>query len=233
MTRWNNEDAYDAAVRVASQNFAVPFELIKAVIAQESRFNPNAVRTEAALADKSAGLMQVLYSTAKGEGFTGTFQELFDPLANITFGTSFLASMLQRSGGNIPRAVSAYNGGYRPQLGFGEVATKPVVICLARDAAGKCISTRSVGVGEFGNQPYVNAVLSNYDYFRAKATPPQSPVMIGASPSIPLDDAHRDYTESETGGRDRRTPVGVARPTFWKTVITLCKLLWDKWEWKR
>lgn len=207
MARFNNENAYDAAIRVAAGNYAVPFELVKAIIGQESRFIPSATRREVALSDQSVGLMQILYSTAKGEGYTGplgdakTLTGLYEPLTNITYGTAYLASQLSRANGNVPRAISAYNGGWRPDIGFGGVATRPLVICLARDNTGKCISTRNVPVGEFANQAYVNAVLSNWDYFRSMSQlPPVQYIPPGAT-SPPLDTAHQFANESETGGR--------------------------------
>lgn len=206
MARFNNEDTYDAAIRLAAGNYAVPFELIKAIIGQESRFTASATRREAKLADQSVGLMQILYATAQGEGYTGPLGDpakltgLYEPLTNITYGTAYLASQLARANGNIPRAVSAYNGGWRPDIAFGAVATRPLTICLARDATGKCTQVRNVAVGEFANQPYVNAVLTNWDYFRSKTDLPPV-VLTGGTSSPPLDAARQFATESEIGGR--------------------------------
>lgn len=235
MARWSNENAYDAVVRIASQNFSVPAELIKAVIAQESQFNPRAERVEAAIADKSVGLMQILYSTAKGEGYSGpigtasALDGLYEPLANITYGTSYLQSMLQQARGNIPAALSAYNGGWRPEIGFGAVATKPMTICLRRDSQGRCVSTKQVSVGQFSNQDYVNRVLQNYDYFRSVMTPPQPPTApLGKTTSVPLGDANRHESQPEADWRDRRADSRSTWAHITQTVILLCKLLWAK-----
>lgn len=230
MARWSNENAFDAAVRVAAQNYAVPFELVKAVIGQESRFNPRATRIEAALADRSVGLMQILYATAKGEGYTGPLGDpasltgLYDPLTNITYGTSFLASMLAQTHGHIPSAVSAYNGGYRPTIGFGALATKPMTICLRRDAQGRCVETKQVSPGQYSNQEYVNNVLSNFDYFRSLAAQPPSTVG-GKASSVPLGDAHQYHVEPETGGRVGRAVDRTVWTQIWEAIIALCNRL--------
>lgn len=172
--RWANEDQWANAVQSIASDFGIPSNLVLAIIAQESGFVPTASRQETAIGDVSAGLMQILYGTAKGEGYTGELGSprllsgLYDPSTNLHYGISYLASQYERTNGYIPETISAYNGGYRPNLGFGAPATKSLTLCLARDATGKCIKTRNVAVGEFGNKPYVDAVLSNYAYFESK-----------------------------------------------------------------
>lgn len=206
MARWANERTWDAIVQAASVRYGVPIALIKAIIGQESVFRPTAYRAEPAIGDASIGLMQILLSTAKGEGYTGSagsatgLTGLYDPATNIMFGTSYLATCLAKANGVIPSAISAYNGGFRPDLGFGAPAPRPVTVCLRRDTRGNCIETRSVPKGQYANQPYVNAVLSNIAYFESQAESPTT-VIGGASP--PLDDAHHfnHVTESQDGGR--------------------------------
>lgn len=213
--RWTNENTWNAAVQRASERYGVPTALIKAIIGQESAFRPTAYRVEAAIQDASIGLMQILYSTARGMGYTGPVGDvsqltgLYHPDTNIMFGTAFLDSQLNRSGGNIRDAISAYNGGWRPDLGFGRVAKTALTVCLMRDTTGKCIRTRAVPVGEYANQPYVNAVMANYQYFldqekmfKVSGTPPPIGGSGGTSP--PLGDAHHD-SEPEIGGHSRGT----------------------------
>lgn len=207
MGRWANENTWDAAINDAASRYDVPVALIKAIIAQESAFKPSASRAEPAVNDASIGLMQILYGTAKGEGYTGpvgtasTLTGLYDPATNIRFGTSYLASSLQDTRGNILAGISAYNGGFRPDIGFGAKATRQMTICLARDNTGKCISSRVVQPGEFSNQSYVNAVLNNMAYFEQQLA--VKPTVIPVT-SVPLTDARHDNLESEIGGRDRR-----------------------------
>jgi hypothetical protein len=117
--------------------------------------------------------MQILYGTARGVGYTGPFGNardlsgLFDPVTNIEYGTAYLAEQYRKAAGSEAGAASAYNGGWRPQYGFGLPATKTVTLCLVRDPAGNCLKTRTVQPGEYGNKPYVDAVLANLDYFRS------------------------------------------------------------------
>lgn len=209
--RWPNETAFDGPINVAASNYGVAADLIRAIIGQESQFRPSAVRQEPAINDQSIGLMQVLYGTAKGEGYTGpigsptTLTGLYDPSANITYGTSYLARQLQRAGGDIERAISAYNGGWRPTIAFGSRATQPLVVCLVRDSSGKCIRSKNVAVGEFANQDYVNAVLSNYRYFRSKASTPVAPPPVIGGPSPPPLPTGNHADESQNGCPADRT----------------------------
>lgn len=189
--RWSKENAYDAEIQAASAEFGVRVPLIKGVIGRESAFVPTAKRGEPQIGDASYGLMQLLYSTAKALGYTGTPEGLLDPATNIHYGTMLLAQNLSRTGGDEASAISAYNGGWRPSLGFGARATRPLRVCLAwkatapRDAKLRvltrdCAKIQNVAPGEFANQPHVNAVMANVQYFEEQAKhPPASPLAAG------------------------------------------------------
>ncbi len=168
--------------------------------------DPTAYRAEPKISDASIGLMQILLATAQGEGYTGGagnasgLTGLYDPATNTLYGTSYLATCLARTNGYVPSAISAYNGGFRPDLGFGGPAPQRVVVCLRRDDAGKCIESKTVQQGQYANAAYVNAVLGNVAYFESQAQAP--PTVIGG-PSPPLVDAHHSNNvhESQDGGR--------------------------------
>lgn len=164
---WANERDYDAIIFREATRQGVPYALIKAVIAQESNFTARAIRGEPQLADASRGLMQLLYSTAKALGYTGTPDGLFDPSVNIAFGTKLLKGNLARVAGDEAAAVSMYNGGYRPSLGFGARVTKPTTVCLARDQqTGVCIRKFTAQPGQFGNQPHVDKVMAYFNRYK-------------------------------------------------------------------
>jgi len=81
--------------------------LAHAVVKVESRYRPNATGRGGYI-----GLMQLSYQTAKGMGFRGSRQALYEPRANLTYGMKYLAGAVAKSGGNTCAAVSKYQGGH-------------------------------------------------------------------------------------------------------------------------
>jgi len=76
--------------------------LVRAVIAAESGGDPRAVSSVGA-----AGAMQLMPETARALGVV----DRFDLAQNVRGGTRYLRSLLDRFGGDVPRAVAAYNAG--------------------------------------------------------------------------------------------------------------------------
>jgi soluble lytic murein transglycosylase-like protein len=76
--------------------------LVKAVVANESGFDPAATSCTGA-----QGLMQLMPETAAEMGVS----DAYDPAPNIAGGTRYLAQLLQRFGGDLPLALAAYNAG--------------------------------------------------------------------------------------------------------------------------
>lgn len=167
-------DQYKILIESTAKKYNVDPDLIRAVIAQESGFKAAASRTELLLGDASQGLMQITLGTAKGMGFRGTSSELSTPENSVEYGTKFLAECLRVKNGNIEDAISMYNGGNRPRLGFGSVATAPTRVCLqwSQNTKGQCELWREVPVGQYGNQPHVNKVIGYYNQFKSDSAKP-------------------------------------------------------------
>lgn len=150
MARWRREDEFDSIVQAKAQKYAVPAGLIKAVIAQESAFDPEALREEPQIRTRSRGLMQLLETTANALGYRGPTVELHDPEKNIELGAMLLAQNFKQANGVWDVAISAYNAGF----------SKIRPWDAKRKSGGRMI-----------NEDYVRRVRGNWEYFRFGAVP--------------------------------------------------------------
>lgn len=92
----------EEAIEDASYKYKVPAALIKAMIRQESNFNPKSVSSVGAI-----GLMQLMPNTAEGLGVA----DPFDIRQNIDGGTKYLKGLLARFNSDYSLAIAAYNAG--------------------------------------------------------------------------------------------------------------------------
>lgn len=123
----------DGLVQTNAATFGVDPNLIRAVIANESNFDPNATSNAGA-----QGLMQLMPETAASLGVT----KPYDPEQNVWGGTRYLRSMIDRFGGNLQKAVAAYNAGPEAVERYGGIPPYPET------------------------QAYVNNVLGTYEQYK-------------------------------------------------------------------
>jgi soluble lytic murein transglycosylase-like protein len=105
---------YDAEVSSAIARWAPVYgvtidpALVHAIIQKESSHGATTVTAESK-GRRSFGPMMVLDSTARSLGASNP-AALQDPATGISYGVKYLASLLRQYGGNVVRAVHAYNG---------------------------------------------------------------------------------------------------------------------------
>ena len=95
----------DKMVASAAERHGVELALVKAVVAAESAYDPQAVSRAGA-----RGLMQVMPATAADYGVADQ-ERLFDPETNLDTGTRHLKRLLAKYKNDYGRAIMAYNAG--------------------------------------------------------------------------------------------------------------------------
>ena len=110
------------AIADASAKYRVDPNLIAAVAFRESAFNSSAVSSRGA-----QGIMQLMPKTAHALGVDNAF----DARQNVFGGTKYIASLLQRFGGNIELALAAYNAGPELVSKAGPSATPEAIAYVA------------------------------------------------------------------------------------------------------
>ncbi len=106
-----NVARYEPLLARFAQEHGLELALVKAVVAVESAYEPNAVSAKGAI-----GLMQVIPETAERYGVTGDAkrtlaQKLADPVINVSVGTRYLRDLIALFANDRTLALAAYNAG--------------------------------------------------------------------------------------------------------------------------
>jgi soluble lytic murein transglycosylase-like protein len=103
---------YDSLIEENAAAHGVSPHLVRAVIQQESAFNPWAVSNKGAM-----GLMQLMPETAAELGVLHPY----DPSENIRGGVKYLKELLTKFSENVELALAAYNAGPTAVTRYGSV----------------------------------------------------------------------------------------------------------------
>ncbi|HUB07827.1 MAG TPA: lytic transglycosylase domain-containing protein [Myxococcales bacterium] len=133
----------EPVIAESAKQYNLPPELVKAVIAIESNYNPSAVSAKGAI-----GLMQLMPQTAR-EMYV---DDPYDPVQNIQGGARYLRILINRFGdGDLNKVLAAYNAG--------------------PDAVDRCTANCVVGVPPIPETiDYVRRVVRAYQSFKAQAS---------------------------------------------------------------
>ncbi|WP_336279509.1 lytic transglycosylase domain-containing protein [Bartonella sp. CB175] len=98
---------YESLIKQFANKYNIPVNLVHAVVRIESNY-----RAHIKGAAGEIGLMQIKPSTARGLGFNGSVQDLYDPATNLEYGMRYLARAYKLSGGSTCGTVLKYNAGH-------------------------------------------------------------------------------------------------------------------------
>ncbi len=96
----------DRLIKYYAELNGLPLELVHRVVRRESNYNPRAY------SKGNFGLMQIRYNTAKGLGYEGPAEGLFDAETNLKYATKYLRGAWMVADNQHDGAVRLYASGY-------------------------------------------------------------------------------------------------------------------------
>jgi soluble lytic murein transglycosylase-like protein len=135
---------YRALAEAEAGRAGLSGEIADAVMAVESGYNPAAIGGAGEI-----GLMQILPSTARMLGFSGTTADLAVPETNIHYGVTYLAQAWRLAGGDLCTAVMKYRAGHGESR-FSFLSVNYCLAVRAKLAARGFRVTGNVPVATFG-----------------------------------------------------------------------------------
>lgn len=120
---------YRPLIEDAARKYELDAQLLEAQVLVESSGHTDAFRFEPAFWDhylkntprwkhehprrvsSSYGLLQIMFPVAEELGFTGPPERLFIPEVGLDYGAKYFRMLRDWAGGDVERALCAYNGG--------------------------------------------------------------------------------------------------------------------------
>ncbi|WP_457663639.1 transglycosylase SLT domain-containing protein [Sinorhizobium medicae] len=96
----------DRMIKYYAELNGLPLDLVHRVVKRESNYNPRAY------SKGNYGLMQIRYNTAKGLGYEGSAEGLFDAETNLKYATRYLRGAWMVADNKNDGAVKLYASGY-------------------------------------------------------------------------------------------------------------------------
>ncbi|MEK4025521.1 phage tail tape measure protein [Sporosarcina sp. FSL W7-1283] len=143
---------YAKEINKAASVYGIDPQLIAAVIKAESNFNPN-VRSSAG----AQGLMQLMPATAKSLGVKNSY----DPEQNIMGGVKYLSQQLKAFGGDIKKALAAYNAGPGNVRKYGGIPPFKETQNYVNKVINSFNSTKSTAAAQQGTASVADYYLNN------------------------------------------------------------------------
>ena len=151
---------FEGEIQAAAQRPGLDPSLLKALIKQESNFNPKAGSPAGA-----QGLTQLMPGTARSLGVS----DPFDPAQAIEGGAKYLKQQLDRFGGDVEKALAAYNAGPGAVQKFGGIPPYPET------------------------QNYVKKVMAYAEQYRAGGGGAAAPAAAAPAPTPPVSASPSQY----------------------------------------
>lgn len=142
--RLDERARYRALIEKQVAGTGLAAEIAEAVMGVESGYNPGVIGGVGEI-----GLMQVLPSTARMLGFTGSLADLAVPETNIRYGVTYLAQAWRLAGGDLCTAVMKYRAGHG-ETRFSYLSVNYCLAVRSRLAARGFRVTGIVPVATFG-----------------------------------------------------------------------------------
>lgn len=109
--------SYESQIQASAKKYGLEPEILAGLLHTESRFDPNAVNKKSG----ATGIAQFMPDTAAGRGFTAGM----DPLVDIDQAARYLSELQRQFGGDMDKALMAYNAGPGRLRGSSFMSDKP------------------------------------------------------------------------------------------------------------